>query len=202
MFSSINFTWREYWLRNIREKQEGKIRSIPLKNQSSLRPPSQLTVTEASAIISPRRTGGVTLDTPSGFSQIYQKGRFDAPPFLSHMFIHHSHTCKILDKGYARSGHQVKSSDLTSEKVWMLAIVTPNDRSLWNLQRWEKIEMRLFWAKTLRNALKHLVTGRLDTLNRNIATSDPSSCRQGHVRSWMVTSGFSAITFDRLTETS
>ena len=44
--------------------------------------------------------------------------------------------------------------------------------------------------------LKHRVTGRLDTLSRNIATSDPSSCRQGHFRSWKTTSSFSAITLD------
>ena len=58
-------------------------------------------------------------------------------------------------------------------------------------------ERSLFSLKTNRNALKHRVTGRLDTLSQNIATSDPSPCRQGHFRSWKVTSSFSAITFDR-----
>ena len=65
------------------------------------------------------------------------------------------------------------------------------------ISQWEKNERRLFWKKTIRNTLKHRVTGRLDTLSRNIATSDPSACRQGHFRSWKVTSSFSAITFDR-----
>ena len=46
--------------------------------------------------------------------------------------------------------------------------------------QWEKIERRLFWTKTIRNTLKHRVTGGLYTLNRNIAISDPSTCRQGH----------------------
>ena len=45
--------------------------------------------------------------------------------------------------------------------------------------------------------LKHRVRGRIDTLSRNIATDDPSSCHQGHFRSWKVTSSFSGITFDR-----
>ena len=35
------------------------------------------------------------------------------------------------------------------------------------------IERRLFLTKTIRDTLKHRVTGRFDTLNRNIATSDP-----------------------------
>ena len=37
----------------------------------------------------------------------------------------------------------------------------------------------------------------LDILSRNIVTGDPSSCRQGHFRSWKVTSSFSGIPFDR-----
>ena len=51
--------------------------------------------------------------------------------------------------------------------------------------------------KTIRNTLKHLFTGRLYTLSRNIAANDPSPCRQGHFRSWKVTSSFLTITFDR-----
>ena len=39
----------------------------------------------------------------------------------------------------------------------------------------DKIEKRLFWMKTIINTLKHPVTGKIDTLNRKIATSDPSS---------------------------
>ena len=62
--------------------------------------------------------------------------------------------------------------------------------------QWEKNERRLFWKKIIRNTLKHRVTGRLHTLSRNIATSDPSSRRQGHFRSKKVTSSFSAIKFD------
>ena len=45
---------------------------------------------------------------------------------------------------------------------------------------------------------KHRVTGRIDTLNRSIATSDSASWRQGYFRSRKVTSSFfSATTFDR-----
>ena len=47
-------------------------------------------------------------------------------------------------------------------------------------------ERRLFWKKTIRNTFKHRVTSRLDTLSRNIATSDPSTCCKailGHERS-------------------
>ena len=47
------------------------------------------------------------------------------------------------------------------------------------------------------NTLKHRVTGRIDTMNRKIATSHRSSWPQGHFRLWKVTSGFSAIPFDR-----
>ena len=56
---------------------------------------------------------------------------------------------------------------------------------------------RLCWTNTIRNTLKHWVAGRINTLSRNIATSDPSECRQSHFRSWKATSSFSAITFDR-----
>ena len=41
--------------------------------------------------------------------------------------------------------------------------------NLYIISKWEKIERRLFWTKTIRNALKHWITGRLDTLSRNIA---------------------------------
>ena len=41
------------------------------------------------------------------------------------------------------------------------------------ISQWEKIEGHIFWTKPF-GTLKHRVTGRLDTLNRNIATSDPS----------------------------
>ena len=42
---------------------------------------------------------------------------------------------------------------------------------------------RLFWTKTIQNALKHRVRSRNDSLSRNIATDNPSSCHQGHFRS-------------------
>ena len=47
----------------------------------------------------------------------------------------------------------------------------------------EKNEGRLLWTKTIRNTLKHRTKGSLDTLSQYIATSNPSSCRQGHFRS-------------------
>ena len=39
-------------------------------------------------------------------------------------------------------------------------------------------------------ALNHRVTGRPDIMSWNIVTSDPSPCRQGHFRSWKITSSF------------
>ena len=63
--------------------------------------------------------------------------------------------------------------------------------------QWEKNERRLFCTKTIQNTLKNQVTCRIDTLSRNIVTGDPLSCRQGHFRSWKVTSSFSGIAFDR-----
>ena len=51
--------------------------------------------------------------------------------------------------------------------------------------------------KNIQNTLKHQVSGRIDTLSRNIVTGDPSSCRQCYFRSWKVTISFSGITFDR-----
>ena len=158
--------------------------------------------------LNPRRAGSVWTPLLS-FSQMSKKRR---------------------DLGFSRSGHQVTSSDLTSEKLRMFVISTQNAQSPCNckqlisvpvsmkcisrnfdihdprsgqfcdlsiISQWGKNERRLFWKKIIRNTLKHRVTGRLDTLSRNIETSDPSPCRQGHFRSWKVTSSFSAITFDR-----
>ena len=65
------------------------------------------------------------------------------------------------------------------------------------ISQWEKNERRLFWTKTIQNTLKHRLRGRIDTLSRNITTHDPSSCHQGHFRSWKVTSSLSGITFHR-----
>ena len=37
----------------------------------------------------------------------------------------------------------------------------------------KKIKRRPFWTKTIRNTLEDRVTGRIDTLNRNMSTSAP-----------------------------
>ena len=63
--------------------------------------------------------------------------------------------------------------------------------------KWEKTENHLFWTKTILNTLKHRATGKIDTLNRKVATSDLPSWPQGHFRLWKVTGSFSAIPFDR-----
>ena len=57
------------------------------------------------------------------------------------------------------------------------------------LGQWEKIERRLFETKTILNTLKHRVTGRIDILNKKIATSDHSSCPRGP-RSLQVMKGY------------
>ena len=84
-------------------------------------------------IINPLRAwrGGGCLDTSPQFFRIYQERR----RFLlicSHIFFAH---VKIPDSGHLRSGHQVTSSALTSEKVWILVTVAPNHQSPWNFQR-------------------------------------------------------------------
>ena len=66
-----------------------------------------------------------------------------------------------------------------------------------SISQWEKNERLLFCTKAIQNTLKHRVTGRIDTLSRNIVTGDPLSCRQGQFRSWKVTCSFSGIPFDR-----
>ena len=63
------------------------------------------------------------------------------------------------------------------------------------ISQWEKNERHLFWMKTFETH-KHRFSDILDTLRRNIATTDSLSCRQGHFRSWKFTSSFSAISFD------
>ena len=58
------------------------------------------------------------------------------------------------------------------------------DRSI--ISEWEKIEKRLFWTKTILSTLKQRVTGRIDTQNRKIVTSDPlydPKVISGHERS-------------------
>ena len=66
----------------------------------------------------PRPAGGACrLDTPSDYAQIYKKRCRSVPLFLAHLFIHLFHKCcKISDPGLPGSGHQVASSDLTSQK--------------------------------------------------------------------------------------
>ena len=51
------------------------------------------------------------------------------------VYIFSAHVVKTSDQGHSRSGHQATSSDLTSEKVWMLVTATPNARSPWNFER-------------------------------------------------------------------
>ena len=58
------------------------------------------------------------------------------------------------------------------------------------ISKWDKHERCLFWTKIIRKTLKPRFTGELDTPNWNIATSDPSLCRQGPFRSWKVTAAF------------
>ena len=74
----------------------------------------------------------------------------------SYIFSAHA---QILDPGYSRSGHQDTTSDLTSEKVWMHVIATPNDRTLWNIQ----------WLISVLVSIK--------CLSRNFDIGDLSSCQ-------------------------
>ena len=142
--------------------------------------------------LNPRRAGWHTL-------QVF---------FLTHLFIQLSRTCEhFRPRSFkVRYPDHVRWPHL--RKVWKLVIATPHDRSPQNFQRLipVKVSMKcaslnfenfVFWRKPIRNTLKHRVMCRLDTLSRNIATRDPSSCRQGHFRSWKVISSVSAITFDR-----
>ena len=77
--------------------------------------------------------------------------------------------------------------DLRSGQFCDLAIIS----------QWEKIEKRLFLAKTVLNTLKHRITEHIGTLNRIITTCDPFPSPKNHFRSRKVTGIFSAITFDR-----
>ena len=64
--------------------------------------------------------------------------------------------------------------------------------------QWEKNERRLFCTKSIQKTLKHWVAGRIDILSRNIVTGDPSSCCQGHFRSWKSPAVFRIyVTFDK-----
>ena len=50
-------------------------------------------------------------------------------------YIFSAHFVKISEPGPPWSDHQVRSSDLTSDKFWMFVIATPNERSPGNSQR-------------------------------------------------------------------
>ena len=66
---------------------------------------------------------------------------------LSHTcsYIFFAHVVHILDPCHSKSGHQVTSSDLTSEKVWMLAIATPTERLSWNFQQLISVAVSIKW---------------------------------------------------------
>ena len=181
--------------------------------------------------VNPRRAGGVLEHPPSGFSQIAEKRRRGAPPFLAQLFIHLFRTLcekfgprslKVRSPSHVKWPHLRKSLNVRhSYTEWPISLKLSaiNIRTsiyetyiseFW--YRWPKVRSILpplhyksmgeKWKAPLlkenhSKTLKHRVTSRLDTLSRNIQTSDPSACRQGHFRSWKVTSSFSAITFDR-----
>ena len=67
------------------------------------------------------------------YTQIFEIGsaprrRFCTPVQRSCIFS--AHIIQISDEGHSRPDYQVKSSDLTSEKVSMLVIATPIELSL------------------------------------------------------------------------
>ena len=98
--------------------------------------------------------GGGCYDTPSGF-------------WHTCPYIFSAHFVKISDPG-----HQVTSSDITSQKVLMLVIATLTDRSHWNFQRLTsvtvgsyKICISEFWyrwpkVRSILRPLHHQVNGR------------------------------------------
>ena len=72
-----------------------------------------------------------TSAVPRGFWTPPQVFRRYSPPFLAHLgcsYVISTHVVKISDPGH------LKSSDLTSEKVWMFAIASSNDRSVITLK--------------------------------------------------------------------
>ena len=81
------------------------------------------------------------------------------------------------------SGFYEKKSNLTKNVMFKIFFNFQNSLT-W--REWEKNEMRLFSPKTNRNALKHRVTGSLDTLSQIIATSTSRHVAKdisGHERS-------------------
>ena len=83
--------------------------------------------------------GGGCLNTPFRFfADISKTAARSAAVFFflyTCLYIFSAHVVKIAELGRSRSGHQVTSSDLTSEKVWMLVIATPNVWSSWNYEQ-------------------------------------------------------------------
>ena len=77
------------------------------------------------------RAGPVGVGHLCGFSWILRR-RF----WYTCSYITSAHVVKMSDPGLSRSDHQVKSSYLTWEKVWMLVIATSTEWSPWNFQRW------------------------------------------------------------------
>ena len=75
--------------------------------------------------------GGVFTPPPQVFREYLKNGGAQRRRFwYTCSYIISAHVVKISDLGRSRSGHQVTSSDLTSEKVQRLAIATPTERSL------------------------------------------------------------------------
>ena len=85
-------------------------------------------------------------------------------------------TLKLLAIDTSNSTYKMYISEFWYWWPMVRSIVWP----LHYLIQWEKIEKRLFWTTAILNTLKHRFTGRIDTLNRKSATSDPSGWPQGH----------------------
>ena len=75
--------------------------------------------------------GGVFEHPPSGFFKTAQKPRRAAPRFLAHLTPHLFRTLpENFDPGHLRSGHGIRSSDPTSEKVYARATATVVEQKL------------------------------------------------------------------------
>ena len=130
----------------------------------------------------------------------WPKGWAPPPPVCTHSALTpthphthtsaHAHTDKIMSQlwpaTYYSSAISLKLSVInSSNSVYKMYISEfwfrwPKVRSICYLSmkcQWEKIERSLFGTKAILNtlSLKRQVTGRIDTLNRKIATSAPSS---------------------------
>ena len=73
---------------------------------------------------------------PQFFSRLPENGGAQRHRFW-HTLLYNvfAYVVKIWDPAHARSGHQGKSSDLTSQKVWRLVKATLTERLPWNFQR-------------------------------------------------------------------